>query len=165
MNDRMVTDPKKAVYLNPVAAERAFVIKNQNGDWAFVVGTWKGFKNGVPGVKGVAGTQTTAAVKGTPGKPGSPGTLLVRVWICGEDKWETIKLPYTNKSYTFKYRGLEANLKTGDVKEAGPFQQVPVARRVVTSAALSQAAKQRTELAGSGRSVGEAPTEGQSPTV
>ncbi|KAK7466673.1 hypothetical protein BaRGS_00037240 [Batillaria attramentaria] len=47
-----VTDPTKAVYLNPVASERAFVIKNQNGDWAFVVRTWKGFKNGVPGVKG-----------------------------------------------------------------------------------------------------------------
>ena len=45
-------NPKKAVYLNPVAGERAVLIKNNAGDWAFVVGRWKGFRKGVPGVAG-----------------------------------------------------------------------------------------------------------------
>ena len=47
-----VQNPKKAVYLNPVAGERGIVIKNNAGDWAFVVGRWKGFRRGVPGVAG-----------------------------------------------------------------------------------------------------------------
>lgn len=45
-------NPKKSVYLNPVAGERAVLIKNNAGDWAFVVGRWKGFRKGVPGVAG-----------------------------------------------------------------------------------------------------------------
>ena len=40
------------MYLNPVAGERAVVIKNNEGDWAFVVGRWKGYKKGKAGVSG-----------------------------------------------------------------------------------------------------------------
>ena len=47
-----VQNPKKSVYLNPVAGERAIVIKNNAGDWAFVVGRWKGYKKGQAGKKG-----------------------------------------------------------------------------------------------------------------
>lgn len=40
------------MYLNPLAGERAVVIKNHLGDWGFVVGKWKGFKRGKAGFKG-----------------------------------------------------------------------------------------------------------------
>ena len=48
-----VTNPRKSVYLNPMAGERAVVIKNAGGDWAFVVGRWKGYRKGVAGIAGL----------------------------------------------------------------------------------------------------------------
>jgi hypothetical protein len=35
-----------------MAGERAVLIKNHAGDWAFVVGRWKGFRRGVAGIPG-----------------------------------------------------------------------------------------------------------------
>ncbi|KAK7102022.1 uncharacterized protein [Littorina saxatilis] len=113
-----VQNPKKAVYLNPVAGERAVVVKNNTGDWAFVVGRWKGYKRGVPGVAG------TRYQRGRPGQPGSSGTLLVRVWFCHEGQWRSMELPYLYKKFVFTCDGLTVNLSNGAIEVAAGSGEV-----------------------------------------
>ena len=47
-----VASNKSALSLDPQKGDRGIVIKNNNGDWAVLVGRWTGVKKGIPGVKG-----------------------------------------------------------------------------------------------------------------
>ena len=38
--------------LDPVAGDRAFLLKDHQGDWGIAVGRWEGFRKGVPGTPG-----------------------------------------------------------------------------------------------------------------
>ena len=42
--------------LDPRKGERALVIKNTHGDWAFLIGRWDGFRRGVSAVPGTRET-------------------------------------------------------------------------------------------------------------
>nr|KAG5697451.1 hypothetical protein BaRGS_029342 [Batillaria attramentaria] len=75
----LVVDPKKAVYLNPVAGERGVLIKNHAGDWGFVVGRWSGMKKGPWTARLVTGSEES----GGPARErtlGSP-TLVVTLEV------------------------------------------------------------------------------------
>ena len=45
--------------LDPRKGERALVIKNTHGDWAFLIGRWDGFRRGVSAVPGRRETLVT----------------------------------------------------------------------------------------------------------
>lgn len=51
--------------------------------------------------------------RGMKGVHGNPGTLIVRVWLCKDQCWHTLELPYLQGKYIFSFDGLTVNLGNG----------------------------------------------------
>ncbi|KAL3852091.1 hypothetical protein ACJMK2_015777 [Sinanodonta woodiana] len=102
-----VAKTDESVVLNPRGNERAVIIKNNVGDWGICVGSWTGFRRGIPGIRAQRNRM------GKRGVPGSPGTLKVSFYKMSTRRWTHLDLGYLAKNFTFKMESVQADLYQG----------------------------------------------------
>lgn len=110
--------------IDPSKGERAFIIKDELGDWGICLGFWDGLKKGIPGRAGSRG------IKGVKGIPGDPGYLVIRLLKLRERTWTYTKIRLCDKKRQKKdayIEGLSIDFRTAkfyvseDVNDIGPI--------------------------------------------
>ncbi|XP_062595777.1 uncharacterized protein LOC134257152 [Saccostrea cucullata] len=107
------SDENSPITLSPQKGERAMIIKNNEGDWAILVGRWTGVRKGVPGRRATKHQTGRAPIRG------SPGHLEVTMYRLPTGERSVVELDseqFRYYDFTVKFHGFEADFSKCTVK-------------------------------------------------